>query len=141
MRELQFSLPRRTCAGLMFAMVLAAVGCGSGTNRAPTGQVAGKVTYKGQPLPAGDVNLYSKERGVGAIGKLESTGTFSISGPVEVGTYAVYVVPPSPGPPEPGKVAPKVTSNIPKKAQDAATSGLSVTVKEGKNDFTIDVLD
>src|SRR5262245_55074177 len=83
----------RRCAGaLLLGMVLALVGC----QGKPTGTVSGKVTHKGQPVKTGNVNLYAPDKGLGHAAKLNESGTFTISEPVVVGTYKVYVQAPPP---------------------------------------------
>lgn len=115
-------------------------GCGGKT----TGTVAGTVSYRGQPVTQGEVQFFSKERGVGATAKIDNTGKFAFDTPLDVGTYAVAVAPP---PPEPGAPGSKPTggakgsSNIPAKYRDPSKSDLKVTVSGGKNEIALEMKD
>ena len=100
---------------------------GCGPSAPPSGSISGKVVYNGQPLTSGVVTLIDEESGVGASVELDSSGGYFIQS-IRAGKYkvAVHNVPPPPG-------AKFVKLNIPEKYQDIQTSGLSVTVEEGKN--------
>jgi hypothetical protein len=128
---------RRFGGALLFGVVLVLVGC----QGKPTGTVSGKVTHKGKPVTTGSVNLYWPEKGLGHIAKLSDSGAFTISEPVEVGTYKFYVQPPPPEQLPPGQVSKAPTLAIPKKYQDGSTTDKTVEVKAGPNDLTIDFPD
>lgn len=126
----------RLCAtGLAFGL-LAAAGCSFSP---PVGQVTGKVTLKGEPVTAGDVNLYMKAKGIGVMAPLDDAGRFTIPTPIEVGTYEVYIAPPQS--PEAGVAARKSKRPVPVKYWQATTSGLTAEVKEGPNELQIDLKD
>ncbi len=119
------------------ALVL--TGCGGGGGK-PTGSVAGKVTYNGNPVAAGNVNLLSTA-GVGAQAAI-SNGAYKIDSPLPAGEYSVYVSAPLPTPQPPGKpAAPVAKFEVPQKYQDAKQSGLKLTIKPGRNDLPIDIKD
>jgi hypothetical protein len=120
------------------AALLFILGCGQ-----PTGEVSGKVTYKGEPVTEGSVGLRMKSKGIAQDAKLDGSGTYTMPAPLPVGTYQAYYVPPTVEPQDPKIKAPppKIKSVVPKKHQDAQTSGVSVEVKTGKNDITIDFKD
>jgi hypothetical protein len=68
-----------------------------GCNKAPTtGVITGKVTYKGQPIKAGNVTFHTEEKG-SYNASLALDGTFSISGvppgPVTVTVYTEFLNP------------------------------------------------
>jgi hypothetical protein len=69
--------------GLVLALplcLLVATGCGGGNeNPHAPASVTGKVTYKGEPVPAGLVNFIPKTQGPSATGSLSSDGTYSIT--------------------------------------------------------------
>ncbi|MDD3587443.1 MAG: carboxypeptidase-like regulatory domain-containing protein [Thermoguttaceae bacterium] len=119
------------------AMLLAVVpGCGP---KAPaTGKVSGKVTLKGAPVTTGSISLYSLAKGTGASSEFDAQGNFKMD-KVPLGKYAVAVEPPIPeivvgGPPK------KIEGiKVPDKYADAATSGLSVEVKEGDNRLDLEL--
>ncbi len=116
---------RATLYSCLLVSLTLTIACGPA--EPPSGSVSGKVTYNGQPLTAGVVTLINEATGVGGSVKLDSSGGYYIQ-TIRTGQYkvAVHNVPPPPG----GKV---VMLNIPEKFQDIQSSGLSVTVEEGKN--------
>ena len=126
---------RAARAGWLVAAVLAA-GCGAAEK--PTGVVAGTVTVKGTPVHTGSLNLLSKT-GAAAQARIDDGGAFKVGGELEAGEYRAYVSPPVPEPQAPGTrvTAPK-KFEVPAKFQDPATSGVTVTVKTGTNDLTVD---
>lgn len=114
------------------------IGCG---DTKPTGSVKGKVVYKNATVMAGMVNFDARTKGIAATAKIDG-GEFTFTEPLEAGTYAVYLLPPAPEPVDPAKGKAKaVVSNLPKKAQDPSTSGVTAEVKAGANDLTIIVTD
>lgn len=138
---MKYNVPARL-AGLVLAaaFLVGTAGCGS----KPTGQVSGKVAYRGKILSGWEVQLYSKTNGVGATGSLDSAGRFTIADPLPTGTYEVYLTPPAPPPPPPnpeGSAAPKPAQPIPPKYTDARTSGLSYPVEIGPNEMLIELKD
>lgn len=64
-------------------MILVSVGCGGGGEdkgkREPVYPVAGKVTYKGQPVAGADVTFYCKEKNLGAFAKTDEQGKFRMT--------------------------------------------------------------
>ena len=121
------------------ALALLAAGCGA---HKPAGTVAGQVLYRGKPVPAGGVNLYSAERGAGAIAYLNAAGQFTVDAPLEVGTYAVHVSPPPAPDPVPGQPPPRRPAvPLPRRSLDPKTSGLTVDVKQGTNDVKLELTD
>ena len=114
----------------------------AGCNTSNEAQVGGKVTYAGSPVTSGQVNFLSREKGIGAMAPLNSSGDFQLPDAVEPGKYAVYVTPPQAEPAPPGVPAtPPPASNIPQKARDPNTSGVEVSVQAGENKLTIDLKD
>ena len=59
--------------------LLAACGCGGNENPHAPASVTGKVTYKGEPVPAGLINFIPKTEGPSATGSLIADGTYSIT--------------------------------------------------------------
>jgi hypothetical protein len=118
-------------------VALGLVGCGS---KRPEGTLAGAVTYKGQPVTKGEVQFYST-LGAGATAPLDSSGRFTVDGLMPVGEYQVCVVPEilHPNPNAPKQVT--KSADIPKKARDLRTSGLSIQLTEGKNDVVLELKD
>jgi hypothetical protein len=140
-------MTRQCFGGGVLLLVLAAFGCGSGT-----GQVTGKVTYKGQPLPSGTVLFHGPARRIDHA-VIASDGTYTIPdvpvGPVKIAVKshsklppgmfkaagkAPYVQPlPKELPPE-AKFIP-----IPERYSDPDRSGLECLVQGGRqtHDLTL----
>lgn len=132
------TLPGRSVAFTAGLLLVATVaGCGA---QRPEGTLSGQVTYRGQPVTEGEIQFFSKQ-GSGATAQIHPSGHFTVDGPLLVGDYEVCVVPevlhPTPGIPRPTKKSP----DIPRKARDMKTSGLTVYVKEGKNETTFELRD
>lgn len=109
------------------------------------GQVQGKVTFKGKPVTEGTVTFLNPTEGGTAEGILKADGTFVVEGGVVVGEYLVVITPPmhmvdtDPGKSPPAPVE-KAAPNIPTKYRMQGTSPLRAPVKQGKNEFTFDML-
>lgn len=118
--------------------VIAAIGCGGGASKGPTGNVAGTVTFEGTPVPAGTVSLYSPKTAESGTTSISESGQFKFANPLPVGTYTAIVAPPQESPPEVGKpYEPKTYDNIPAKYRSELTSDITVEVKNGTNSITV----
>jgi hypothetical protein len=139
-------------AGLI---VLSLAGCG-GHDFGPTGKVTGKLTMAGKPLAVGTaVSFMQMEKGFLAFGQTDAEGKFEVNswngGAMPVGKYKVMIAPPTANLPDPNSVSPEeafdhpelldpvVKAEFPKKYRDTQTSGLEYEIKEGANDFQIDL--
>jgi hypothetical protein len=124
---------------------LLAAGCGSQSS----GTVTGKVTYRGEVVPAGIVFFFgSGEQAASA--QIAGDGSYEASG-VPLGDVKVAVSGPPPRPSKEqaannpmlrkrGYVPPDEKSvSIPGKYSRPGTSGLGVTVTEGAQTFDIDL--
>ncbi|MFO0877731.1 MAG: hypothetical protein U0840_10290 [Gemmataceae bacterium] len=130
---------RRALALLVLSSAVALVGCAGGK---PTGSVSGKVSYKGAPVTSGFVNFFAPERGAASQGKITESGTYTLEGVVDAGTYKVYLQPPLPEQLPPGtKPKAKAPFSVPAKFLDGNSSPLSKEVKSGKNDINLDLTD
>lgn len=134
------SFPARAVTGglLLAALVLGTVGC---KTEKPTASVSGTVKYRGKPLTAGSVNFLSA-KGAGGQGLLDENGNYKIEG-IDVDEYRVYLSAPVPGQFAPGTKAPKEPPKfevIPKYLQPES-SGLTVKIKAGPNEYPIDIKD
>jgi hypothetical protein len=125
----------RVLGCFVFVSTLFVAGCSE--RKKSTGSVAGKVTYKGNPVTAGDVTFRSSS-GEAATGKIEGSGQFKLSGPLAAGEYQVFVTPPLPEPQAPGtKAAAPTKFELPQKFRDPSSSGVTVLVKAGDNDIPV----
>ncbi|MCC7084379.1 MAG: hypothetical protein IT427_05165 [Pirellulales bacterium] len=99
----------------------------------PRGDVSVTVTYGGEPVTEGWVDLNDTRTGEGGGGALNGQGVAKLSKLVE-GTYVTTVNPPHPTVVVPGQASPathkKEYPNIPEKFRDIATSPLRAEVKE-----------
>ena len=142
------SLPCRLfgliAAGFLLASSLLP-GCGGANphSRKPSAQVTVAVTYGGQPVSEGRVDLSNEQTGEGGGGQLNAQGVAVIPG-VALGTYTVVVAPPEllvvPG--ATGQPAPanKDYPNIPKKVRSFTSSPLKVEVKkDSPNEFKFEL--
>ena len=127
MRQRLFSARMAVLLGLL-ACVCWHVGCGP--SGPPTGSVSGKVTHNGQPLTTGVVTFINEKAGSGASSDLDASGGYRIT-LIRTSEYnvAIHRRPPAPG----EKIIGNGRLSIPEKYQDHQTSGLTATVKEGKN--------
>ncbi len=82
---------RRCSVFLACVLSLGLAGCGGGS---PTGTVSGKVTFKEQPVTAGQVTLHSKD-GRPLFVNIQSDGTYTVKD-VPYGEHLVTVYRESP---------------------------------------------
>lgn len=108
-----------------------------------TAQVTVTVTYGGQAVTEGRVDLSNEQTGEGGGGELNAQGVATIPG-VVLGSYTVVIVPPEllvvPG--ATGQTAPakKQYANIPKKVRSFKSSPFKVEVKEDSpNEFKFEL--
>lgn len=117
--------------------ILAAAGCGGHG----TGNVSGKVLFRGQPVTAGHVTFLGQD-GRTASGKINADGSYTVAGapggpvtilvdsrppaPILIGDPATHEIRPNPNPPPAGKYVP-----IPPRYGKADQSGLTYTVRKG----------
>jgi hypothetical protein len=121
-------------------------GCEEAIERPKTVPVAGKVTYKGAPVPKGTVT-FQPDKGDPAVGEIQSDGAYRLStyaqgdGAVP-GHHRVFIIANTADPtkiPEstPGWTPPK--DLIPKKYNNLKTSGLEANVSEEKKEINFDL--
>lgn len=108
----------------------------------PTAPVTITVTYGGEAVTEGQVDLNNAKTGLGGGGALDGQGNVVLPA-VPLGEYTVTVLPPdaSPLPTASGQpdAKPKVDPRIPKKVRDPEKSPFKAQVKAGKNHFTFDL--
>ena len=134
MRILNFCL----VASCLFIFFIA--GCSSGP---AVGDVSGKVTFKNQPVKEGTVTFLNPNEGGAGESPIDASGNFTISHLV-VGEYIVIVTPlmemkdtdPGRSPPAPVE---KSAPNIPVKYRQQGLTPLKTPIKEGKNEFQIEM--
>jgi hypothetical protein len=121
--------------------LLCLAGCRSGN--APTGQVAGTVTFEGKAVPQGRVTFQHPDTGYSDEALLNKDGTFAIQAPMPVGDYKVYIIPlvvreqVDRRGPEVG--VEQKAADIPEKYRTIGGTDLTATVKEGKNDIVLNM--
>jgi hypothetical protein len=149
---------RRTVACIaIFGLTLSLVGCGGESVddkfKGQRGTVSGKVTFKGQPVPANSTILFqSKEGGYSAGGTINGKGEYSLSyNGASTMPAVLYKVQFGPPPVKAETMDPaKVVSGgaptaapppFPAKFSDFATSGQEYTVKAGANVANFDLVE
>lgn len=134
-------------------LLVASFGC-SGGPKGPTGTVHGKVTYKQQPAPAGAVISFIGEKAGAATATISADGTYLLQGEkgplrLPTGTYRVIISVPSKEmsieegmkASESGQPPAQPTAAIPAKYSDASATPASFEVKEGDNEYNLDMTD
>ena len=107
------------------------------------GDVSGKVTFKGQPIKEGTVTFLNPNEGGAGESAIDSNGSYTIPKLV-VGEYILIVTPlmemkdtdPGKSPPAPVE---KPAPNIPVKYRQQGLTPLKTRIKEGKNEFQIEM--
>jgi hypothetical protein len=121
----------------VFAVV---AGCSKGPR---TGEVYGKVTFKGQPVREGTVTFLNPTEGGAAEAQINTDGTYAVKN-VVVGEYLVVITPPihivdtDPGKSPPAPVE-KPAPNIPQKYRQQGSTTLKAVVTQGKNEHNFDM--
>ena len=110
------------------------------------GEVSGKVTFKGQPVKEGTVTFLNPNEGGAGESPIDANGNYTIPQLVvgEVGEHIVIVTPlmemkdtdPGKSPPAPVE---KSAPNIPVKYRQQGLTPLKTRIKEGKNEFQIEM--
>ena len=135
------SFARAICA----AVCLTALGFGCSSSSGPaTGEVQGKVMFKGSPVTEGTVTFLNPKEGGSGEGTLGPNGAYTIPNKLNVGEYVVVVTPPmhivdtDPGKSPPAPVE-KPAPNIPRKYRQQGTTTLKFKVEPGKNEANFDL--
>lgn len=140
---------------LMMCLSVTLAGCG-GYDYGPTGKVKGTLTMQGKPLASGTaVSFMQMEKGFLAFGLTDAEGKFEVKswneGAMPIGVYKVMIAPPAGSPPPPQNYTaeelfenpelmdPVTKAEFPQKYRDTQTSGLEFEIKEGENNFPIDL--
>ena len=131
-----FRNPVRSCWLLHFALLssLMAMSC---TAKAPTGEVAGKVTFEGKAVTEGIISFMNPEAGTGDEARLAPDGAYALKAPLPTGDYRVSVMPlvVRENDPKTGfEVATeKPAPDIPQKYRTIGTTDLKAKIEPGKN--------
>jgi hemoglobin len=96
----------------------------------PAAQVSGKVTLDGKPLPAGSIVFTTQDGKGNTNGLIAPDGTYIVDR-VPKGPVKIHITVPA----APGEKKQAVT--IPAKYTNSATSGLTLEVQQGQNNFDI----
>ncbi|MEN6450531.1 MAG: hypothetical protein ABFC96_08580 [Thermoguttaceae bacterium] len=128
------------------SLFVLAVALGSGCHAPTTGDVSGKLTFRGKPLARGTISFISNNGGIVASGNLEKGRYTVVKAPVGPCKIAVQVhqaplriwmpdpnQPNQDPPPDPDFVP------IPPRYQDFDESGLTYTVTAGQHTYDIDL--
>jgi hypothetical protein len=110
--------------------------------KGPKGSATGKVSYEGKPITAGTIMLDSGKGDIVAA-PIKSDGTFELKGShgaeFPAGEYKVSVQPPevTPDPKAKEMAKPPEIPGVPSKFYNPGTSGVTVVIKEGKQNLDI----
>jgi hypothetical protein len=131
-----------SCVAASALLALLLLGCSREKPLTEIRTISGQVTHGGKPLTNAEISFIAPELGSQATVLLGPDGKYEIKAPLKEGKYQVQITPPTPNlAATGGKEKPKENPDIPKKAQAFATSGLTATVKAGKNEFNFDLKD
>lgn len=129
---------RRSVPLFVWSLFLAAGACGCG---AKTGTIKGKATVDGKPA-IGAMVEFSAGENKSAVAVVGDDGAYEAKdvplGPVKVCLRGGQPMPYIGGGPKP-KDAPPPPASIPKRYTRLDTSGLTLTVHSGSNDFNIEM--
>jgi hypothetical protein len=137
-------LPLTCSLGLSLALI---VGCGGPKPpKREYADVAGKVTYKGQPLKSGTVT-FQPAVGMAVVADIKPDGNYSLKGVIGLNTVMISNRQPDPGPGEADPEKRKAAMAAIEKAKDTTVpdrfgtpgSGLKFEVKAGSNKADFDV--
>ena len=108
------------------------LGCGEGKPPAPTGSLSGMVFSGKESVPKCRVKIYNKQTLDSFMKAVSEEGKYEFE-KIPLGDYLIAVVQ------EPWYEAsePPFDKRIPRKYRDLKTSGFSVLVEEGPNEFDI----
>lgn len=142
----------------ILSILVAASGCGGGTNFGPMGSVSGKLSMDGKPLTEGTQLLFMQmSDGYAAFAHTDAEGSYQLQwmregvthSEVPVGDYKILIQPPTVRDVE--ELTPEemlegadadlesAEPDFPSKYQEHRTSGLTFTVKEGANTCDLDL--
>jgi hypothetical protein len=122
---------------VLFAIALPALGCQKGPPPRVTGNVSGTVALGDAPLAAGVVILEDAKRGL-SCSAVVADGKFEFVDPVDIGEFRIAIHPPPQPPPHEMPATPLPAGPvIPERYVTADKSGLTVTVREGKNELPL----
>lgn len=124
--------------GLIILAMGLLTGCGTGPAPAPSGEVVGSVTLKGDPLFEGRINYVSEKTGVGASAELQPDGSYTLEAPLPTGDYNVFFTFDI-APTQFGTDAEFVMKLVPPKYLAQNTSKLKVEVDLGANEHEFDL--
>jgi len=135
------ALARIASLAIAIGLSLAVAGC---SNAPATGEIRGKVTFKGQPVTEGTVTFLNLTDGGGGEGQIEQDGRYAVMGAIPVGEYVVEIKPlmhmvdtdPGKSPPAPME---KPAPNIPRKYRMQGSTPLKEAVKSGQNEINFDM--
>jgi hypothetical protein len=142
MRSFGF-VPLRTVVSVLSISLLGLAVCGCGKN---TGNVSGKISYQGKPLPGGYVNFMSEgEQGNFKTSPIKEDGSYSVSalpvGPAKISIQGLAARRLADLPGQGGKVE-KIQQKevfVPDKYGNTDTSGLKYEVKSGSQSHDIEL--
>lgn len=122
-----------------FVTLAACLTVGCSGEHIPTGTVTGTVQLDGKPYSDADVIFLSLDSGKGATGAVQADGSFTLSDPIPVGIYQIFLAPKAPpeGQDEPTPV--KIDQSVPDKYWNESSTDLSTQITEGENTVLVEL--
>ena len=126
--------------GILATMVLM-VGCSGGSSAPPTGQVTGKITFRGKPVTVGTITFSPVSGGPNAYGTIQPDGSYELSTDTSIGGDGAIVgkhkiAIRAQKATKPGTMAAPLL--LPRGFENPDKSGLTAEVKAGKNVLDIE---
>jgi hypothetical protein len=133
---------------LHFKVLVALLALGwAGCSRGPAvGEVSGKVTFAGKPVPEGRITFINAAKGHAAEAVLQQDGSYAVvtpEGGLVIGDYVVLINPlivvDRSNPHSPPAPVEKPAPDIPEKYRNQGRTPLRATVHKGPNTFNFDM--
>jgi len=123
----------------LFVAMLGGVGCGPSEPVFKTGKVSGTAKIGDEPFDANAVLMFlDQSSGQAYTAPVAADGSFTIAGDVRVGTYAVYLAPPTPESTDGDQpMAATIDTSLPDRYWNESMTDLEIEVSEGENSPTI----
>ncbi|MEZ6124090.1 MAG: carboxypeptidase-like regulatory domain-containing protein [Planctomycetaceae bacterium] len=124
----------------LFSAAVLLAGCSSGEPPTPSGMVHGSVTLNGKPYTNAAVTMISLQTGQAGSANIQDDGTYRILTPLWVGMYQVFLSPKLEDNLETAEPKPVyMDETVPEKYWNETTTDLICTIKEGDNEFVVEL--
>jgi len=121
---------------LIVVLCIASLGCGKTT---PMGTVAGTVTLDDKPYADSALMFIDLSTGQAGTADIQSDGTFAMAGPIQVGTYTVFLSPKTADNESMEATPMEMGGELPQKYYSEAESDITIVVAEGENTVKVEL--